>query len=182
MSTLDTRDNEKRLLEDANRTNGRLIIVRPEFIPSPTFFQELDYMREQGILIVLLKKSRMYFNPGESQPYRQIDDGLDKSLMVFQLAGQTRHTVPPKITEEWLEKKRAMYILRLAQGFLGGSDVGASTRSQLGEVIPGVSGTGSVVKMGCFDVGGDLLYSRDTQVRLWMASVEAMATWHKWKR
>jgi hypothetical protein len=182
MSTLDTGENEKRLLEDANRTNGRLVVVRPEFIPSPTFFRELDYMREEGILIVLLKKAKMYFNPGENQPYRSITTGLDKSLMVFQLAGQTRRTAPPRITGAWLERKRAMYILRLKQGFLGDSDIGASTRSQLGEVIPGISGTGSVVKMGCFGVGGDLLFSRDRQINLWMASVEAMATWHKWKK
>jgi len=182
MSTLDTRDNEKRLLEDANRTNGRLIIVRPEFIPSPTFFQELDYMREQGILIVLLKKSRMYFNPGESQPYRQIDDGLDKSLMVFQLAGQTKFTVPHKINEQWLEKKRAMFITRLEQGFLGDSHCGVSTRSQLGEVVPGVAGTGAIVEMGCFDIGGTRIFPRASQLKLWRAAVEALSTWHKWKR
>lgn len=181
MSTALTRENEDRLLSDASRTNGRLILVRPEFLPSPTFFGELDYMREQGILVVLLKEYRMYFNPGEELPYKKIAKGLDNNLMVFQLAGQEKIVTPPRITRQWLEKKRAMYIARLSQGFLGGSKDGASTRSSLGEVIPGVCRTGSIVKMGCFCVGGDLHYARSTQIELWTASVRAMATWSKWK-
>lgn len=172
-----TPENERRILGGANRTNDRLIVVRPGFIPTPTFFQQLDYFRENEIYTVLLNRQRMYFNPGQDQPYKYITEGIDKSAMIFQLAGQTKFIVPEKISDRWLMEKRDRRILRLDQTFMGDSEKGASTGSEIGEVIPGIDKQSSLVNMGCFCVGGDLHYPKNVQMNLWDAAVEALSIW-----
>lgn len=176
-----TPDNERRILDGVNRTNDRLILVRPSFIPAPGFFKELDYLRENGILVVLMRRQRMYFNPGESHPYKYIPANLDKSAMVFQLAGQDKFTLPPRVSDRWLHEKKHPAILRMDQKFMGDSECGASMRSDIGEIIPGIDKQSPVVKMGCFCVGGDLHYPKGTQMKLWDAAVEAMSIWGKLK-
>ena len=176
-----TPQNERRILSGANRTNGRLIVVRPNFIPSPSFFNELDYHRENGILVTLVYKDHMYFNPGESLPYKYVKKGIDNSVMVFQLSGQDKFTVPENISERWLWEKKSPRILRLRQSFVGDSALGASTRSDIGEIIPGIDKQSPVVNMGCFCVGGNLHYPKEVQMKLWDAAVEAMSIWGKLK-
>jgi len=177
MECADTRLNERRILNGANRTHDRLVVTRPGFIPSPSFFEELDYLREQGIYVVLMKRKKHYFNPGETRPYKSIDDGIFNDVAVFQLGGQDKFLLPENIDFHWLATRRRMEIIRLNSMFLGSSERGGTHGSIIGEVVPGIDGRAQAVHMGCFNMGGDLHYPKSVQMRLWDGGVEAMSIW-----
>lgn len=132
-------DHLRRAWDAVNSTNGRYVVwARPEFVPHVSMWSELDYLRDQGILVVAQQKYKCAFAPRSDIPVGWTPDGIDSTLVVFQLSGQQTFSLPPSYSLdiwEWLgEEKRATY--QVPQRYSGSAwrKVWAS-RSILGETI-----------------------------------------------
>jgi len=83
-----------------NITPGRMVAwVKPTFIPTPEFFDELDHYLDEGYRVVA----------------QTLDGQLDQNLLVFQLAGQTELALPTsgETEPEAYLMRDARHILRL---------------------------------------------------------------------
>lgn len=154
-----------------NRTNGRYVIwARPEFIPNVSMFAELDYLLNEGIRLVVQRQYNCAFAPGYEEPVLWQPKGVDPSLLVFQLTGQSEFTLPVATSVdiwEWLgEERKETYVV--PQRFSGthGRRLWAS-RSLLGETIYSPF---APPKAG-------LPFTKDRQFAAWQ---EQMRAWQIW--
>ena len=167
------------LFRDVNYTNGRLIIMRPSFIPSPSFFEELDYFYNQGVHIIVPRAYQAVFNPGEDTPYRMDEQGICKDFVVFQLMGQKSFVLPQDFHWEYLENVKRNSIYRIESRYSGSFETGFSLRSTLGDIIPGVTKGGSIVFLGRDDLNRDTIIERGIQRKLVNAAEKALSIWLK---
>lgn len=122
--------------DTVNIAAGRLVAwVRPTFVPAISFFDELDYALAEKFRVVTLQRYDATFQPGQPQPQRWEPRGISKALVVFQLAGQKRLTLPPAARVrnrwKWLAERRRASILAVSQRYAPGP----ATRSTLGTVL-----------------------------------------------
>lgn len=122
-----------------NTTHGRCVIwARPEFIPSPALFDELDYLRREEQLVVTVSRYSAAFVAGYESPVQWVPKGVDGSLVVFQLSGQSEALLPPSHHQdiwEWLSEERP-FVYHTPQRFSGDHGLGAwASRSVLGEIV-----------------------------------------------
>lgn len=179
----DTPANEQRLIQQANYHNGRYVLVWPQFIPSPVFFQELDYYREQGIYLVKHTKYRYYFNPGDPVPYKQENIGTDRNVLIFQMAGQNKWTVAQNASFRTIEKLKCRRSMSLSSE-ASFDDISGhfNIRSILGDTLPGVAHNGQVYNIGIGGLYGGATVKRRRQLEIWRAAVEAMSIWGRIKK
>jgi hypothetical protein len=171
-----TEFNERREFASINHKNGRMVaFIKPSFIPSPAFFDELDYLWEAGVHIIVPQSYKAIFNPGEDRPYKWTSTGTSHEYVIFQLAGQEELIVPPTLNWKYLENKQLDAIYRVPQNYYGDVVRGASLRSNLGEVVPGAFGPAGLRAMGHVVTGGQRWYTQNKQRSLWKAGVEAWA-------
>ena len=176
-----SRFNEQREFNRVNHLNQqRAVFVKPNVIPFPSFFDELDYLREQDQLVVTIPKYTATFELGNDQPIKWEPDGLSQDLVVFQIAGQSNFMLPEtRDVWKWLEKSRDGRIYRLPSNYCGSVDRGASVRNNLCEMIYAPFSSGSRTTLGKMITGGQKWYSRDKQFKLWDAGMSGWNIWEK---
>jgi len=175
----DTPQNVTRLFDGANYVNGRTILLRPTFIPLPSFFDELDYYYNQGVFVITPQAYRAVFNPGETTPYKMAPHGIGHDFAVIQVMGQSNYILPRGAHWDYLEKKECNAIYRIESRFYGDFEQGVSIRSSLGDIIPGTGKGGQITFLGRDGIGGDTTVCRNTQKRLARAAIEALRIWLK---
>lgn len=166
-----------------NTRPGRYTIwVRPEFIPFPSFFDELDLFREENQLVVALQAYDAAFNPNQEVPYKWTPNGVLNSLVVFQLTGQTTVTLPPSTRTDpfvWLSRTSQRYIYKVPQRYAGSKQRGITTRSTLGEVVYSPFGTNQAVGFGKLITGGQLVGMKQRQFETWENLLRSWEIWLK---
>ena len=174
----ETEANYKRIFSAVNFTNGRTLLFHPSFIPSTSFFDELDYLWDQGVYIVVPRKYKGMFNPTEDRPYRLEDDGISRDFALLQLIGQKEFKAPNEFYWKYLESPRKE-IYQIESRFMGDRKSGFSMRSFLGETIPGVFGDGTLTLLGRDLLDNRVYANKATQKKLWRAAIEALSIWLK---
>jgi len=156
-----------------NITPGRRVVwVRPEFIPYPSFFDELDLYQEDAQLVVVLRAYDGLFNLGKDKPALWEPGSVSHSFAAFQLGGQRRWTLPPSSKVEpweWLAKTARSNVYRLPQTYSGNRERGACSRSVLGEVVMSPWGPRS---FGRLTTGGANWVDPERQLRTWRGMVD----------
>jgi len=173
----DTPGNISKLFEGVNYANGRTIIFRPSFIPSPSFFEEIDYLYEQDVHVVVPSAYTATFNPEEDVPYEMYETGVSHDFIVFQLMGQKEFVIPRGFHWGYLENVNNSRVYRLESRYCGNFKNGFSLRSSLGDIIPGIRRHTKNVFLGKDAVGGDAVTDRVVQKRLARAAIEALRIW-----
>lgn len=174
-----TPQNERREVKRVNYYHGkRVIFVRPELIPFPSFFEELDYYRAEDQLVVAVKKYNATFKQKQEIPVKWEENGVSNTLLVFQVAGQKEFTVPEnEDIWEWLEKKNRSWVYKIDSSFAGDRYSGISMRNILGSIIYSPFGTGSKKAYGKLITGEQRYTSRAKQSALWRAGLEGWSIW-----
>lgn len=132
-------DRDQRQVWDCiNELPGRLVAwVRPEFIPLPSFFDELDYLRHENQYIVVQQRYDAVYSPGFNEPTKWTPNGVSRALVVFQFTGQSAFTLPPSARVKdlwgWLARTSPR-IYHTPQRF-SGQDGQATSRSRLGVTV-----------------------------------------------
>jgi len=174
----DTPENLTRIFASVNYTNGRCIIIRPSFIPSPGFFEELDYLWEQKIHVIVPQAYRAVFNPGETSPCRlDLLKEIAQDLIVFQLMGQKKFILPRSFHLDYLKNEQRDCIYRIESRCFGSTDKGISFRNTLGDILPGITKNRSHTFLGSDAINRDRYAIKTTQKRLWRAVIESLRIW-----
>lgn len=163
-----------------NCTNGtRIVWSMPHFMPLPSFFDELDYLRGEGQLIVLLRRYDAVFELGQDRPCEWRENGISRALVVFQLSGQNDWVLPParKIdTWKWLSRTHNGRVYHVPQRYSGDPTKGPAMRSNLGVVVGECWGS----YLGAFGRTVDGVGLEHTRsLRYWRDLIEG---WEMWLR
>lgn len=174
--------NIQQQLSRVNSTPGqRVVWLSPHFLPSPGFETELDSLRRDDILIVGVREYRGVFNPGQDKPalWEEQPRVLPFPL-VFQLAGQTKVTLPNLTIDrlrEWVTaKKRQKFCYVLPAQYIGRCTPGPIVRSRIGDVYADCW-DGATGATGQFLTGGAALFSRRHLREEWAQQVEYVTRW-----
>lgn len=172
-----TSDNLDRYWDLVNGQNGpRVVWATPNFIPSPAFWDELDYYKGEEFHLVCLRNYEAAFHPGADTPCKWEPDGtVSSALVVFQLAGQSRLRLPSARHTDiwrWLARKSSAGILRLGQTYAGLPDAGPMARSNLGTLMANCW-DGSHGTFGRVITGDGRWYSKDAMHTHWEERVAA---------
>lgn len=169
----DTESAESQLVAKINQIPGRwVVLVRPQFIPSLTFRQELDLYRDEKQLVICLQDYEGVWQLKHEHPCQWEPKGVSRTLAVFQLTGQHKWKVPTRAVPDiwkWLGSTPRGNVYRVPQQFAGMEGC-AFTVSKLGTVVLGLwGGTGS----GRLITGDRRFLDPQHQLAAWRAHVEA---------
>lgn len=168
--------------DNVMQTPGRMVVwALPHFIPDPTFFEELDLYLDEQFRLVLLRNYEAVFQPGADRPHIWRPDGtVSSGLVVFQLNGQRRFSLPrsQRIPDywDWLAKKESKAILRLPQRYCGLPTTGPMARSNLGTLVPDCW-SGSEGVFGRVVTGDMRWYSKQQLRRHYLNRLESWELW-----
>lgn len=162
----------------ANGLNERLMFVSPLFVPLPSAWEELDYLRKEDQLVVALKDYDPVWTLDKTVQ-TWVERDLSPHCLVLQLAGQTRVLLPASThigpIMSWLERSTRSTVYR-APGYYAGPR--QAVRYRIGEVFRDPFGPGGDNRAWGTDVlGRTNWFTKREAYQQW---VEAVAGWGKW--
>ena len=169
-------------LRRANSYNRRyVILVRPEFIPSPAFFDELDFLYSQKQYVVIPGTYTGLFEFNTDLPVEWGLKGICDAFIALQLSAQHKFTLPNKYIWEWFKKTNSSSVYKIPSRFVGSRELGAAMRNTLGEIIFNPFNKSNSVSFGKVITGGDKWYSKKTQNKMWENAISGWELWEEKK-
>lgn len=162
----------------ANDLNERLMIVTPLFVPLPSAWEELNYLRSEDQLVVALNDYDPVWTLDKTV-HEWPERGLTPHCIILQVAGQRQVTLPPSThigpILAWLESTQRSTVYR-APGYYAGPRW--AVRYRIGEVFRDPFGPGGDSRAWGTDVLGRVNWFRKAEVyEQWCAAMEG---WGKW--
>lgn len=159
--------------------NERIIIASPLFVPLPSAWDELEYLRGEKQLLVGLKE----YDPVWTLKHTAQDwdeCGLSRHCLVLQLAGQTKITLPPstKIGSvfKWSYKSPRSTVYNM-DGYHSGR---LSVRYRVGEVYRDPFGPGGESRAWGRDIlDRPRMYTKKQCYNEWASALEGWSKWLK---